>query len=72
MSLLRRISNLFSRSKVEQEIDDELKSHVGMRTVDNIARGMSPEAARRDAHLKFGNPAVIKEKVTSMDAVLGL
>lgn len=72
MSLFRRISNLFFRSSMEQEIDAELKSHVEMRTADNIARGMSPEAALRDALLKFGNPIVMKEKVTKADAALGL
>jgi predicted permease len=70
MSSLRRISNLFSRSAVEKEIDAELKSHIEMRTADNIARGMSSKAARRDALLKFGNPAVMKEKVTSVDVAL--
>ena len=33
---------------------------------------MSPEAARRDALLKFGNLAVMKEKVTGADAVLSV
>lgn len=72
MSLFRRISNLFFRSGVEQEIDAEFQSHVEMRTADNIARGMSPEAARRDALLKFGNPIVMKEEATKADAALGL
>ena len=56
MSRLRRISNLFSRSKVDGEIDAELKAHIEMRTEDNIASGMSPAEAHRDAMLRFGNP----------------
>ena len=60
MSLFRRISNLFSRSMVEREIDAEVQSHIEMRTADNIASGMSPEEAGRDALLKFGNPTVMK------------
>jgi hypothetical protein len=28
MSLFRRISNLFSRSRVDREIEGELKSHI--------------------------------------------
>jgi hypothetical protein len=55
MSLIRRISNLFFRSKVDLEVEAELKSHIGMRIEDNIAAGMSPEDARRDALLRFGN-----------------
>jgi hypothetical protein len=72
MAFFRRITNLFSRAKVEEEIDSELRSHLEMRMEDNIAAGMSPAAARRDAVLRFGNPTVIKEQVTGADAVLGL
>jgi predicted permease len=72
MSLFRRISNLFSRSMVEREIDAEVQSHIDMRTADNIASGMSPEEAGRDALLKFGNPTVMKERVASVDAALSL
>jgi macrolide transport system ATP-binding/permease protein len=54
MSFGRRIANLFSRSKVERDIDDELRSHLEMRMEDNVAAGMSEEEARRDALLRFG------------------
>ena len=70
MSLYRRISNLFSRTKVEREIDAELEAHIALRTEDNIAAGMPPAAARRDALLRFGNPAVMKERATAADAAL--
>jgi hypothetical protein len=70
MSLLRRLSNLFSRSKLDHEIDAEVRSHIEMRIEDNIAAGMSKEAAHRDAMLRFGNPALMKERVTSADAAL--
>ncbi len=70
MSLGRRISNLFSRSKLEQEIDAELNSHIEMRIADGVASGMSPEQARRDALLRFGNPTLMKESVTAADAEL--
>src|SRR3984885_1406794 len=72
MSLIRRISNLFSRTKVDGEIDAEFKSHIEMRIEDNVAAGMSPRAARRDALLRFGNRAATKEQVTGMDAALVL
>jgi predicted permease len=72
MSLVHRILNLFFRSKVDREIEAELKSHVEMRIEDNIASGMSPDGARRDALLRFGNPAVTKEQVIAVDAVLTL
>lgn len=70
MSIVRRISNLFSRSKVEREIKRELSAHIAMRVEDNIARGMSAKNARRDALLRFGNPTVMRERTTQADAAL--
>ncbi|HEV2289189.1 MAG TPA: permease prefix domain 1-containing protein [Candidatus Acidoferrales bacterium] len=49
MSILRRITNLFHRSKLDEEIDAELPSHIEMRTADNIAAGVSPQEARHTA-----------------------
>ncbi|MGC1107009.1 MAG: ABC transporter permease [Candidatus Acidiferrales bacterium] len=72
MSSLRRITNLFHRSKLDQEIEAELRSHIEMRTADNIESGMSPKEARRDALLRFGNRAVLKERVTAADAQMFL
>lgn len=70
MAIFRRISNLFSRSKLEREIQDELRSHLDMRTAENIAAGMPPEQAHRDALLRFGNPARMKEQIVAEDAAL--
>jgi putative ABC transport system permease protein len=72
MSLGRRIANLFSRSKVERDIDNELRSHLEMRIEDNIAAGMSPEEGRRDALLRFGNPVSMKERTAGADIALGI
>jgi putative ABC transport system permease protein len=72
MSLIRRITNLASRTRVQQEIDEELQAHLAMREQDNRAAGMSPREARREALLRFGNPHAIKERVTGEDAALGL
>ena len=72
MSLLRRIANLFSRSKVDREIDAELRFHIEMRIDENLANGMPEEEARRDALLRFGNLSSTKEHVTGADAALTL
>ena len=68
MSIFRRVVNTFSRSKLHQEIDAEIQSHVEMRMADNIAAGMSPEEARRDALIRFGNRVVMRERITAADA----
>ena len=52
MSLVRRILNLFSRSKVDREIEAELKSHIEMRIDENLASGMTqPEILREFPYL---------------------
>lgn len=72
MALMRRIQNLFRRDRLTNEIDDELLAHIAMRAEDNIAQGMSPEEARRDALVRFGNRTSTRERVTAADAVLSL
>ena len=37
MALLRRIGNLFRRSRIDREIDAELMAHLEMRIEDNVA-----------------------------------
>ncbi|AXC14958.1 hypothetical protein ACPOL_5712 [Acidisarcina polymorpha] len=72
MSLVRRIANLFSRARVEHDIDLELESHIAMRIDDNIASGMSAAEARRDALLRFGNATSTRESVASTEMALSL
>jgi predicted permease len=72
MGLASRIGNLFRRSQIDREIDAELESHISLRTEDNIARGMTPTEARREARLRFGNPVVMKEHAVNEDTALGL
>ena len=72
MSIFGRISNLISRSSLDREIESELESHIEMRIEDNLAQGMSPEHARRDALARFGNPTVTKEHIVFADAAVVL
>ena len=68
--MLERLWKLKRRKQVEQDIDEELHAHIDMRTADNIAGGMPEEEARRDARLRFGNPAVVRERVQAVDLAL--
>lgn len=72
MSLFRRIWSLTNRAKLDRDIEAEFREHLQMRIDSNIAKGMSPEQAARQARLRFGNPAVMKERVGSEDVALGL
>jgi hypothetical protein len=67
MSLINRVANLFRRARVDREINDELRAHIEMRTEDNVRAGMSPEEARRDALLRFGNRTVMHERANPAD-----
>jgi putative ABC transport system permease protein len=67
MALFRRMGNLFRRSRLDDEIDAELKSHIDMRIEENVASGISAEEARRDALVRFGNRVVTKERVAAED-----
>src|ERR1700734_665106 len=70
MSLLGRVSNLFSLSRMDREIDIELQSHIEMRIDGNLAAGMSADEARREALVRFGNRTVARERVAAADAAL--
>jgi predicted permease len=70
MGIFRRIWALGKRSKLDREIEDELREHLRMRAELNVAKGMSPEEAIRAARLRFGNPAMMKERVEEQDAAL--
>jgi predicted permease len=65
--LLRRIANLFRRTKLEDEIEAELRAHIQLRADDNRAAGMTPEEALRDAQVRFGNLLVQKERTSAVE-----
>ncbi len=72
MAIFRRIANLFSRERVDRETDAELRAHIELRIADHIASGMTPDEARRDALLRFGNPTSTRERVAHAEAPLTL
>jgi putative ABC transport system permease protein len=51
----------FARAPRENQLDAELRLHIEGLTAENIAAGMSPEEARRQAMLVFGGREQIKE-----------
>jgi putative ABC transport system permease protein len=58
-----RLGSLFRRERLEQELDAELRYHIDMLVEQNIARGMSAAAARREALRVFGAVAGVKDDV---------
>ena len=53
----RRIFRLRRRRDLEDELDEELRTHIELRTEEYLARGMSPEEARAAAERRFGDLA---------------
>jgi putative ABC transport system permease protein len=56
---------LFRSARIDADLADEMRFHIDRETDANIARGMSPEAARRAARLTFGSIDAAQE--TSRD-----
>ena len=54
------------RQKREQELDEEITSHLSMAERDRIARGETPEEARYAARREMGNVSLIKEVTRGM------
>jgi putative ABC transport system permease protein len=57
-----RIRSLWQRREVKREIDEELRFHLEQRTAENVAAGMSPEDAAREARKRFGNLQSVREE----------
>ena len=62
MSWLNRLWNSARRRDLAGEIDEELQFHIEASTRANLAAGMTPAEARRDALRRFGNPPSIQEQ----------
>ena len=48
--------------RMDRELDDEILAHLEMAERDAIARGLSPEAARREARQRFGGVQQVREE----------
>src|SRR5262245_53649043 len=57
-----RLRALFFRSKIENELEAEVRFHLEKEIERNIAHGMSPEEARYAALRSFGGIDQVKEK----------
>src|SRR5579863_4155916 len=60
--LRRRLSMLLHRGRFQRDLDEEMRLHLELRRQQQIASGLTPEAAGRSAQQRFGNVTRIKEK----------
>ena len=59
----------FRRNRRQRELEDEIASYMALTVDDNIAAGMTEQAARDAARRKFGNPTLVRERVRDMNTL---
>src|SRR5260370_39058054 len=64
--------SLFRKDALDAQLDSELRFHIEKLTNDNIAAGMKPEEARRQAVLEFGGREKNKEEMPDVHRVGGI
>ena len=60
---LSLVRNLFHKSRVERELNDEVRSYLAILTEEKIKAGMNAEEARRAAMLELGGVEQVKEQI---------
>jgi predicted permease len=58
----------FRRRRWDEERVREVQAHLAEEIADNQARGMTPQEARRQAYIRFGNPTVVREEIWQMNS----
>jgi putative ABC transport system permease protein len=69
MAFFNRLLGTAGRHQLDSELDDEVRSHIDMRTEELVASGVPADEARRQAVVAFGNRAYVKEEARSFDTV---
>src|SRR4051794_5049293 len=62
-------SRFLRRGQWDDERATELQDYLAHETADNIARGMTPADAAREAHRKLGNVTRIREEIYEMNTL---
>jgi putative ABC transport system permease protein len=62
----------FRRGKSDAELQREIDLYLTEEAAENIARGMSPDEARRQARIKLGNPQRLREDLWQQNTIPGL
>jgi hypothetical protein len=63
------IRRFFQRRKEDADLAQELEAHIAHQADENVASGMPPEEARRQAYLRLGNPGRLREDVWQWNTI---
>jgi len=66
--IMEQLPARLRRGAVAGHVDDELAFHLDMRTQRNVALGMSPDDARREAEQRFGELDPVRDVLVDHDA----
>jgi predicted permease len=58
---LFRLERILHWREADQDLEEEIRSHIELETQDNIDRGIPPEEASRVARIRFGSADLAKE-----------
>jgi predicted permease len=61
-TFLSRCGSIFKRRRLDEELDEELRSHLHFAIAENLCRGMSERRARHDAMRSFGGMTQTRER----------
>src|SRR5882762_984527 len=67
MSWTSRLFSFFRQKKLSDEIAGELQFHIEMRIQEKIDAGVSPDEARRQVLVRFGNTTLVQEDTRKTD-----
>jgi putative ABC transport system permease protein len=70
--MFRRLWNVLRQRRIENEIREEMGSHLALLEEEELARGASAQSARRNARLRFGNDGVYQEQTREADLTMWL
>ncbi len=59
----------FHRKRSDAELQEEIRTYLEEETAENVARGMLPVEARRQARIKLGNPQRVHEELWQQNTV---
>jgi putative ABC transport system permease protein len=60
-AVVSRVRGLFTTRRLDDDFAEELDSHLTLLTEENVRQGMSPQEAQRNARLKLGGEAQLRE-----------
>ena len=66
--MFNALKNLFRHRRTERELDAEVRGYAQLLEEENVARGMKPDQARREARLELGGAEQVKEEVRTARA----